>query len=423
MTRTLDVYMHRDLVGHLVQDDHGQMLFEYVQEWLKKTNAIPLSHSLPLQIEQFKGRECKGYFGGILPEEKKREMIAKNLGISVRNDYAMLEQIGGECAGAVTFIPAGQPLPDRNYRYRQLNEEALAEILRKLPHRPLMAGEDDVRLSLAGAQDKIVVHLSGDTISLPLGGAPSSHILKPAIERFEGVVFNEAVCMRLASAVGLPTAEVEIRQVDGINYLLVERYDRQLRMIPNGPVYYERLHQEDFCQALGIPSEIKYQSEGGPSLKQCFALLRDVSSIPIIDLRYLLDAVIFNALIGNHDAHGKNFSLTYGEDSLLTGRAIRLAPLYDLVSTVHYPELTEKMAMKIGGENRSDRLQPRHFEKLAEEANLAKPIVVRRVPELARSILDSIDEIDISHPVGRDVMASIKGRCENFIRLFSGLGQ
>ena len=304
MTKTLDVYLHRDLVGHLVQDDHGQMHFQYVEEWLDKPNAVPLSHSLPLRGERFGGRECKGFFGGLLPEEQKRELIARNLGISARNDYAMLELIGGECAGAVTFIPQGAPLPDSEYRYRHLSEEGLAEILRELPRRPLMAGEEDIRLSLAGAEDKIAVYVTADRISLPLGGAPSSHILKPAIERFEGIVFNEAVCMKLASAVGLPTADVEVRQVDGIDYLLVKRYDRRLRMVPSGS-FHERFHQEDFCQAYGIPSKIKYQSEGGPSLKKCFALLRHLSSVPIIDLRHLLDAAIFNALIGNHDAHGK----------------------------------------------------------------------------------------------------------------------
>jgi len=418
MTKTLDVYLFRDLIGHLMQDNHGLMIFSYVESWLKKPNAMPLSYSLPLRGEPFEGKECKGFFGGILPEEEKRKLIAKNLGISARNDYAMLEQIGGECAGAVTFIPAGQTLPDRNYRYRQLSDGALAEILRELPRRPLMAGAEDVRLSLAGAQDKIAVHVSGDKISLPLGGALSTHILKPAIERFEGVVFNEAVCMKAASAAGLPTAEVEFRQVEGIDYLLVERYDRQKRMVPGKGIFYERLHQEDFCQALGVASEMKYQTEGGPSLKQCFALLRDVSRVPIIDLQGLLDAAIFNVLIGNHDAHSKNFSFTYGEGSLISGKDIRLAPLYDLVSTVYYPELTPNMAMKVGGESQSEKLRPRNFEKLAIEANLAKPMVIQRVPELARTVLETIDEIDIVHPVGRDVIALIKERCEKFIRLF-----
>lgn len=418
MTKTLDVYLHHGLVGHLMQDNHGLMVFSYIDSWLEKPNAMPLSHSLPLRQEPFKGKECKGFFGGILPEEGKRKLVAKNLGISERNDYAMLEQIGGECAGAVTFIPAGQTLPDRDHRYRPLSDEALVKILHELPRRPLLAGAEDIRLSLAGAQDKIAVHVSGDKISLPLGGAPSTHILKPAIEHFEGVVFNEAVCMKLASVAGLPTAEVEIRQVEGIDYLLVERYDRQMRMVPSGPAYYQRLHQEDFCQALGIAAEIKYQSEGGPSLKQCFSLLRDISRVPIVDLLHLLDAVIFNALIGNHDAHGKNFSITFGEGTILTGKDIRLAPLYDLVSTVYYPEISLKMAMKIGGESESDKLRPDNFKKLAIETNLTKPMVIQRVPKLARTVLDSIDDIDIAHPIGRDVMNSIKKRCERFIRLF-----
>src|SRR5262249_6619576 len=141
-------------------------------------------------------------------------------------------------------------------------------------------------------------------ISLPLGGAPSTHILKPAVERFEGVVFNEALCMKLASAVGLPTAPVEIRSVDGTDYLLVERYDRVHYKGPDGEPILERLHQEDFCQAQNIVSEMKYQKEGGPSLKQCFTLLRSVSSTPVIDLARLLDAVIFNYIVGNNDAHG-----------------------------------------------------------------------------------------------------------------------
>lgn len=418
MTKTLDVYLHRDLVGQLTQDRHGQILFQYADGWLSKSTAVPLSHSLPLRSESFTGTECKGYFGGILPEEQKRELIARNLGISARNDYAMLEQIGGECAGAVTFVPAGTPLPESDYRYRKLGDEALAALLRNLPRQPLMAGEDDVRLSLAGAQDKIAVHVSGDTISLPLGGAPSTHILKPAIEHFEGIVFNEAACMTLSSMIGLPTAHIEFRRVEDIDYLLVERYDRRLRVVPHAAPLYERLHQEDFCQALGIPSEIKYQREGGPSLEQCFALLREVSRTPILDLRHLLDAVIFNVLIGNHDAHAKNFSFTYSEGTLVTGRDIRLAPLYDLVSTTYYPELSQTMAMKLGGEYLSNRLQPRHFETFSEEAGLAKRIVVQRVPELAHSLLDAIDGMEMSNPAALDVMTLIKDRCQRFIRLF-----
>ena len=253
------------------------------------------------------------------------------------------------------------------------------------------------------------MRVEGEAISLPLGGAPSTHILKPAVERFAGVVFNEAYCMRLGAAVGLSVAKTEIRCVEDVEYLLVERYDRTHRQSPKGETL-ERLHQEDFCQALGIVSENKYQKEGGPSLKQCFALLREVSSAPVLDLAHLLDAVIFNFLVGNNDAHGKNFSLLYrgaGTASLET----RIAPLYDVVSTRYYPELTREMAMKIGGEYSSERVSSMNFEQLAEDAGLAKPLVRRRVPELAEAVLSNLDKTGIEHPVVDILTAQIRERC------------
>ena len=262
MERMLDVYLQERRVGHLIQDDGGQMSFEYVESWLAQPGATALSQSLPLRKERFPAKECRGFFGGILPEESKREIIARNLGISARNDYAMLEQIGGECAGAVTFLPAGQELPKRDYHYRKLDAKELAGILRELPKRPLLAGEKGIRLSLAGAQDKVAVRIEGEEVSLPLGGAPSTHILKPAVERFVGVVFNEALCMTLAAHMNLPAAKVETRKVEDVEYLQVERYDRKHVTIDGAPGI-ERLHQEDFCQAQNIVSELKYQKEGG----------------------------------------------------------------------------------------------------------------------------------------------------------------
>lgn len=411
MKRILDVYLHQNFVGNLIQDAHGQMTFDYAESWLENPAAKPLSHSLPLTKKHFNRNECRGFFAGILPEESKREIIANNLGISAKNDFAMLKEIGGECAGAVTFIPSGQELPQPADHYRPLSLRKLAEILKTLPRRPLMAGEEGIRLSLAGAQDKIAVHIEGKKISIPLGGAPSTHILKPSIERFEGVVFNEAFCMKLAREIGLNTAHVEIGKADGIDYLLVERYDRTLSS--ENPPTLKREHQEDFCQALGIVPEQKYQAEGGPSLKQCFELIRDISSVPVIDLQALLDAVVFNFLIGNYDAHGKNFSLLYNGE-----KQIRLAPFYDLLSTSYYPELSPKMAMKIGGESTSSKILPKHFERLAEEAALASPIVKRRVPELAETILSKLPDLTTDHPAVVAVSKLIRGRCELAIRNF-----
>jgi serine/threonine-protein kinase HipA len=416
MARTLDVYMHTGLVGHLTQDDDGDMSFQYAESWLQRAGAVPLSHSLPLRVERFRRKECRGFFAGILPEESKREMIARNLGISARNDYAMLERIGGECAGAVTFLPQGEPMPDRHYGYRELSDEQLAAILKKLPRRPLLAGEEGVRLSLAGAQDKLAVRLEKGTICLPLAGAPSTHILKPNVERFEGVVFDEAFCMRLAAAAGLPAAAVEIRAVGGISFLLAERYDRHHRPVPDSEPVVERLHQEDFCQALGIVSEQKYQKEGGPSLKQCFGLLREVSSAPVIDLAQLLDAVIFNYIVGNNDAHGKNFSLLYrpGPGAL----EIRLAPLYDVVSTMYYPELSRDMAMRIGEQYSSERVTLRDFEKLAEDAKLGKPLVRARLTETTERVRDALPKVPVTNPVAEKVAGLIRGRAETALREF-----
>jgi serine/threonine-protein kinase HipA len=418
MDRKLDVYWGRNLVGKLTQDEEGRMRFKYLEAWLENPLVLPLSHSLPLRKETFKRRECQGFFGGILPEETNRKIVAKNLGISDENEFAMLELIGGECAGAVVFLPEGQPLAfQEEAAYRQLSPDQLAAILKQLPARPLLAGEDGVRLSLAGAQVKLAVRIDPDGISLPLGESPSTHILKPAVDHFPGVVFNEAFCMRLAKASGLPAADVETGTAGGIDYLLVERYDRRRVDMPGQPnaSILERLHQEDFCQAMGIPSVKKYETEGGPSLMQCFALVREVSRTPVVDLRRLLDAVIFNCLVGNHDAHGKNFSFIHGSGAE-AGQS-RLAPLYDVVCTVYYPGLSTKMAMKLGGESRSERLTLAHFERLAVEAELSKPMVRQRVRELADTVLANLPGVAHGQSIARELSKLVEQRCRRVLRL------
>jgi serine/threonine-protein kinase HipA len=245
----------------------------------------------------------------------------------------------------------------------------------------------------------------------------STHILKPAVARFDGIVFNEALCMRLATTAGLSAAAIETRPVKGIDYLQVERYDRVHGVTAEGKPRLELLHQEDFCQAYGIVSEHKYQKEGGPSLKQCFGLLREVSSAPVIDLARLLDAVIYNYLVGNNDAHGKNFSLLYRgtETEILE---TRLAPLYDVVSTSYYPELSREMAMKIGDEYSSEKVTARNFEQLAQEAGLGKPLVRSRIEEFSEKVLGALGKTEILHPAAGRLAALIRQRSENALRLF-----
>lgn len=410
MARTLDVYLEHELVGHLIQDDDGEMAFDYATPWLEKPDRFAISCSLPLRHARFTQKECRGFFGGILPEGGNRKVIARILQISERNDFAMLERIGGECAGAMTFVSAGGPPPELDNQYRSLTNEELADIFRTLPRRPLLAGENGVRLSLAGVQDKIAVRLDANgAISLPLNYAPSTHILKPAIATWEGVVDNEAFCMSLANAAGIAAAETSTRSIDEVSFLLSTRYDRH---VDNDGIIH-RLHQEDFCQALGVPSEKKYQSEGGPALKDCFDLLRTASSSPVQDLRDLLDAVIFNLLIGNNDAHAKNFALLY----LINGQR-RLAPLYDLVCTVYYPEIENRLAMKIGREATPDLIFPDQFDALAKEAGLGPALVRRRVPQFADHVLNKLKDVERPSATGEKIAEIVSNRCKSVIDRF-----
>ena len=275
-------------------------------------------------------------------------------GVSVGNDYALLQELGGDCAGAITLLDVGVELPNEP-RSRSLSEEQLDALLRELPQRPLAADpEEGTRLSLAGAQPKLpVIHDAG--IALPLNvAAATTHIIKPEPSRFPGLVDNEAFCMELARAVDLPTASVT-KQVSssGLPYLLVERYDRDLTSDP-----IRRLHQEDVCQALGYPSDRKYQADGGPTVADTVTLLRLRSAMPSQDLPTFWHALVFNWLIDNCDAHAKNFSLLYDAGAPM------LAPLYDLVSTTVYPELTRRLAMSLGGARRTDEVNADYGSRL-----------------------------------------------------------
>jgi serine/threonine-protein kinase HipA len=389
MPRTLDVYLADRLVGRLIQEDTGHLQFGYDAGWLQAAEARPISQSLPLRAEPFGHRECRPFFSGLLPEAEKRDVIARVLGVTPRNDFILLDRLGGECAGAITFVHAGEepPRPPTTADYRSLSDEELARILRSLPERPLLAGEEGVRLSLAGAQDKLPVLVVDDAIALPLHGAPSSHIVKPQIRRYEDTVQNEAFCLMLADRLGLHVVPAEVRRAKDESFLLVGRYDR----VRTADGRLQRLHQEDFCQALGVPPELKYQSEGGPSLADCFGLVRRACSRPAVDLIRLLDYVIYNFLIGNHDAHGKNYSLVY------TDHGVELAPLYDVASTAVYPDLSNRLAMKIGDKYQPDDVLSRHWDRFARDAGLAAPMVHRRVLDIAQRVTE----------VSRDVAAAL----------------
>jgi serine/threonine-protein kinase HipA len=385
LTGQLSVWWGGRVTGSLHLDQFGEMEFTYAADWLADAKAPALSFSLPKQAEPFGRRECQPFFGGILPEEGQRYAIARALGASVENEFRLLEHIGGEVAGALTLLPDGEtPLSQSVGEPDALSEDRLLELLDRLPVRPMLAGEGGLRLSLAGAQSKLPVLLIDGKIALPAPGQPTSHILKPPIARFQGTTENEYFCMSLAAAIGLDVAPVEMRTVAGRPFLLITRYDRER----NEGGQLIRLHQEDFAQALGIHSQRKYAGEGGPTFKDSFALIRRAASRPARDILKLLDAAIFNLIIGNADAHSKNFSLLH------MGGRVALAPLYDLLSTTAYPDLSAKLAMKIAKKATLEELQSRHWDVFADDVDLAAPYVHRRIKQLCEAVLAQIDTPD-----------------------------
>ena len=419
MAHELEVWLFTDRVGTLALAD-GRLSFCYAPGWLSLPNAVALSASLPLQAEPFNDRKTRPFFAGLLPEGQMRRLIAQQFQVSGQNDFALLDHIGGECAGAVTFLEPGQVLHESTQGddVQWLSDEEVVAILDELPRRPMLAGKDGLRLSLAGAQDKLPVVFDGSRLGLPCNGTPSSHILKPPIHAVENSVINEGFCMALAEAMQLKPAKSKIHAALNRPFLLVERYDR----VADEQGHLLRLHQEDFCQALGVEPEMKYQNEGGPDLAQCFDLVRRLTRPSAPQVLRMFDCVIFNALIGNHDAHAKNFSLLY------VGEIPVLAPFYDTLSTAVYQTLTPKMAMKIGSKYKFSEIQARHWDQFAEGAGLARAQAKRRILELAKSLplaarkLQSDPERGFAdNPVVEGIIALIEQRCALTVRRLTDL--
>lgn len=385
MTKALSVWWADDSVGVLRIDVHGDLEFIYDAAWVTDPTKRAISISLPKRDAPFDRRETRPFFAGLLPDEGQRHLVARVLGVSEHNDFRLLERLGGDVAGALTLWPDSEapPVPEPLSASEPLSKDALVEVLQTLPRRPLLAGEEGIRLSLAGAQQKLPVVLVDGQIALPMPGQPSTHILKPPIRDLPSSTENEALSLRLARTIGLDAAPVEPRRTGDHAYLLVERYDRVID--PEGMI--RRLHQEDFCQALGIAPERKYASDGGPNFKPCFSLVREAVTQPAPALLRLIDAAIFNVAIGNADAHGKNFSLLYHD------QATDFAPLYDLLCTAAYPDVHAKLAMKIGGRSTLEEFNTETWATFAQNVGVAPPYVRRRTDAISRLILSRIEGV------------------------------
>ena len=392
MPENLQVYWNGRLVGDLARSG-ARLSFRYDGEYLVRSGALPLSRLLPLREGAFDDAATRAFFANLLPEGEIRRQVARQLGVSLENVFALLEGIGGDCAGAVSLLRPGG-FPDSLGHYRPISPEDLSRELATLPAHPFLAGEEGVRLSLAGAQNKLPLYVEEGKFFVPEGNAPSSHIIKTAIERLEDTVVNEAFCMNLAQRVGLPVPRAEVVDIAGQQVYLIERYDRV--RLPSGSI--ERLHQEDFCQALGVVPEMKYEQEGGPGFAACFRLVQEWSAEPILDSLNLLRWALFNFLIGNADAHAKNLSFLYRAGN------VRLAPFYDLLSTAVYRGLNNRFAMKMGGQKDPRYLTADHLLGFASEAGIGPRAVRAQLLELCDRLSVEIGPLaDSYRDAGGDV--------------------
>ncbi len=376
----LEVRFGTQRVGQLVADASEVFRFTYDRAWTDADDSFPLSVSLPLTSVEYVGGPAHWFFSNLLPEGEARQAVCERLGLSLRNDIALLRAIGGECAGAFAICEPGSPSGRRDSHSYELIDDPRLQTLVTRDVVPLLVGGPTTRLSLAGAQHKLPVAMLDGRVHLAVDGAPSTHILKLPHPRYAHLCLNEAYVMGLAAHIGFDVARVDLLLRTDPPSLLVERYDRRASEI-EWPVV--RLHQEDFCQALALSPDQKYEQEGGPSLASAIDLVSRHASEPFVDARRLIEWQAFNIVVGNCDGHGKNLSFLY------EGSELRLAPFYDLLSTRQYEGLDRRLAMSIGGRRDAAELHRPQWEALAREARLGANVVIESVRAVAEKCADA----------------------------------
>ncbi|MCP3381261.1 type II toxin-antitoxin system HipA family toxin [Bradyrhizobium sp. CCGUVB4N] len=378
----LNVFLNARLAGVLRRESSGAIDFRYDPQWLSWESTFPISLSLPLREDRYIGAPVIAVFDNLLPDsEPIRRRVAERVGANGTDAYSMLAALGHDCVGALQFLPQGaDPGPAGKVEGKSVSESEVAAIIQNLATAPLGMGEDDdFRISIAGAQEKTALLRRDGKWYKPTGTTATTHILKPQIGRLpNGIdlsnsVENEYFCLNLLAALGVPTANVEIADFGERRTLIVERFDRRW----TNDKRLLRLPQEDCCQALSVPPTRKYQSDGGPAMKDILQLLKG-SDAPNEDSAAFLRAGIVFWLIGATDGHAKNFSLF-----LSPGGRFRLTPLYDVLSA--QPSLDAgqiqrkafKLAMSVG-KNRHyamNDILPRHFLQTAEIAGISAAVV------------------------------------------------
>ncbi|MCM2503991.1 type II toxin-antitoxin system HipA family toxin [Aureimonas altamirensis] len=388
----LDVVINNRLVGRLVKEANGAIRYRYDQSWLDWEHSFAISLSLPLRETAYTGAPVTAVFDNLLPDDPNvRKRVAERVGAQSTDYYSLLESIGRDCVGAMQFLPDGKlpgTVPD--VKGEPLSEDEIERILANLEQAPLgIEPDQEFRISVAGAQEKTALLFHEGRWMRPLGTTPTTHILKPQLGQIptafgmidmKASVDNEHYCLELMRALGFEVARSQILTFGKRRVLAVERFDRIWR---DGS-HLLRLPQEDFCQATGTPSALKYQNNGGPGIVDGLKLLQSADE-PLKDQAAFFKAQITNWLIGATDGHGKNFSIFLRPE----GR-YGLTPFYDVLSA--QPALDErqiprnrfKLAMSVGNSRKYEiiKIVGRHFIETGKEAGLGQTIIRQVVSDL-----------------------------------------
>ena len=379
-------------VGSITGNDPGDAVFCYAPQYLTKEGARPISIHLPLKKEPFSPEDTAAFFEGLLPEGFTRRSVASWLHED-ENDYlSILSGLGHECIGAIQVVE-GRELPDHAYREMTMDQVRMLAEEGSTVSTQLIT---EAHLSLTGASGKAGLYHDDidDRWYLPIGDAPSTHIVKQSHVRLDQIVLNEQMTMLTAGRLGLEVAGSSIlKGGEGHEDVLlaIRRFDRDIlsdRKIDGLPCPYRR-HQEDMAQALGIHSRDKYEKAGEHHLRRMADIIRAYSSDPLRDVFRLWDLTVFNWLTGNTDNHLKNHSLLYSQDL----QAIRLAPAYDLVSTAVYPASTRNMAFGIGGRFRLEEIDRDAWERAARDARISTDMAMRHVVRLASNFEKALNKV------------------------------